>query len=56
MFLHFEVIPDHLPDRLKAALTRFPPGVLQLEIGVQSFNPEVQQRISRRQDNALRKL
>lgn len=51
LFLHFEVIPDHLPDRLKAMLAQFPPGVLQLEIGIQSFNVEVQQRISRRQDN-----
>ncbi|PKO87716.1 MAG: B12-binding domain-containing radical SAM protein [Betaproteobacteria bacterium HGW-Betaproteobacteria-10] len=51
LFLHFEVIPDHLPDRLKAMIARFPPGVLQFEVGIQSFNPEVQQRISRRQDN-----
>ncbi|MDD2742576.1 MAG: radical SAM protein [Rhodocyclaceae bacterium] len=51
LFLHFEVIPDHLPDRLKAMISRFPPGVLQFEIGIQTFNPEVQERISRRQDN-----
>jgi hypothetical protein len=51
--LHFEVVPDHLPDRLKAMLVQFGPGVLQLEIGIQSFNPEVQQRIARRQDNAM---
>ncbi len=51
LFLHFEVIPDHLPDRLKAMITRFPPGVLQFEVGIQTFSPEVQQRISRRQDN-----
>jgi len=51
LFIHFEVIPDHLPDRLKALIAKFPPGSLQLEIGIQSFNPEVQQRISRRQDN-----
>lgn len=52
LFLHFEVIPDHLPDRLKAMLAQFPPGVLQLEVGVQSLNVVVQQTISRRQDNA----
>lgn len=52
LFLHFEVIPDHLPDRLKTLLAQFPPGVLQLEIGVQSFNQAVQHTISRRQDNA----
>ena len=52
LFLHFEVIPDHLPERLKTLLAQFPPGVLQLEVGVQSFNEAVQQTISRRQDNA----
>lgn len=52
LFLHFEVIPDHLPDGLKELLVLFPPGTLQLEVGVQSFHPEVQQRISRKQDNA----
>ncbi len=51
LFLHFEVIPDHLPDRLKAMIAQFPPGVLQFEVGIQSFNVEVQQHISRRQDN-----
>ena len=51
LFVHFEVIPDHLPDRLKAMIAQFPPGVLQFEVGIQSFNVEVQQRISRRQDN-----
>ena len=51
LFVHFEVIPDHLPDRLKTLIAQFPPGVLQLEVGIQTFNAEVQQRISRRQDN-----
>lgn len=52
LFLHFEVIPDHLPERLKDMIARFPPGVLQFEVGIQTFNPDVQQAISRRQDNA----
>ncbi len=52
LFVHFEVIPDHLPDKLKEKIAEFPPGVLQFEIGIQSFNVQVQQRISRRQDNA----
>jgi len=52
LFVHFEVVPDHLPERLRQMIARFPPGVLQLEVGVQSFNVEVQQRIARRQDNA----
>ncbi len=52
LFLHFEVIPDHLPARLKAMIAQFPPGVLQLEVGIQSFDEAAQQRISRKQDNA----
>ena len=52
LLVHFEVIPDHLPDRLKELISQFPPSVLQFEVGIQSFNEEVQQRISRRQDNA----
>lgn len=52
LFLHFEVIPDHLPDGLRELLVQFPPGTLQLEVGIQTFNAEVQQHISRRQDNA----
>jgi len=51
LYLHFEVIPDNLPDRLKDVIQRFPPGKLQFEIGVQSFDPVIQARISRRQDN-----
>ncbi len=50
-FLHFELIPDHLPEALKAKIAAFTPGALQFEIGIQSFNPEVQQRISRKQNN-----
>lgn len=50
-FLHFELIPDHLPERLKAVIQRFPAGSLQFEIGVQTFNTDTQQLISRRQDN-----
>jgi radical SAM superfamily enzyme YgiQ (UPF0313 family) len=51
VFVHFEVVPDSLPDRLKELIAQFPEGALQFEVGIQSFNPEVQQRISRRQDN-----
>ena len=52
MFLHFEVVPDRLPGALKDVIRRFPPGALQFEVGVQSFNEEVAARINRRQDNA----
>ena len=51
LFLHFELIPDRLPDALKDTLKKFPAGSLQFEIGVQSFTPEVQALISRKQDN-----
>ena len=52
LFLHFELIPDRLPEALRETIQRFPPGSLQFEIGVQSFNPTVQALISRKQDNA----
>ena len=51
LFIHFEVVPDSLHDRLKDLIGQFPAGSLQFEVGIQSFNPAVQQRISRRQDN-----
>ena len=52
VYAHFELVPDHLPDALKDGISKFPPGALQFEIGIQSFNPEVQALVSRRQDNA----
>jgi hypothetical protein len=51
LYLHFEVIPDNLPEKLKAVLPRFPTDSLQFEIGVQTFDPEIQKTINRRQDN-----
>lgn len=51
VFAHFEVVPDHLPDALKEGIRKFPEGTLQFEIGIQSFNPEVQSLISRKQNN-----
>jgi len=51
LFLHFELIPDRLPDALRELLPRFPAGTLQFEIGIQSFNPGVQQLISRKQQH-----
>jgi len=46
-FVHFEVIPDHFPDSLKERIARFPPAALQLEIGIQTLNTEVADRIQR---------
>ena len=51
LFLHFELIPDRLPDVLLDLLPQFPPQSLQFEIGIQSFNPDVQKRISRKQQH-----
>jgi radical SAM superfamily enzyme YgiQ (UPF0313 family) len=52
VYAHFELVPDHLPDALKEGIAKFPPGALQFEIGIQTFNPEVQALVSRKQDNA----
>ena len=50
LFLHFEMIPDRLPEALREEIAWFPPGALQFEIGIQSFDPDVCDRIRRRQD------
>ena len=50
-FYHFEMVPDRLPEALREIIHKFPPGSLQFEMGVQTFNEEVATRISRRQDN-----
>ena len=52
MHLHFEIVPDRLSDGLKALIAKFAEGVLHLESGVQTLNPDVQAAISRRQDLA----
>ena len=51
LFLHFEMIPDRLPETLRELIVQFPPAVLQFEVGVQTFNDDVAELISRRQDN-----
>ncbi len=53
MFLHFELIPDRLPDSLQELIVQFPSGALQFEVGIQTFNTEVSDLISRQQDNDL---
>ncbi|HVV70613.1 MAG TPA: radical SAM protein, partial [Verrucomicrobiae bacterium] len=49
-FFHFEMIPDRLPEALREVIARFPPGALQFEVGIQTFNDEVGARIKRRQN------
>ena len=51
LFLHFELIPDHLPELLKEKIKLFPSGSLQFEIGIQSFDETTQSIISRKQNN-----
>jgi radical SAM superfamily enzyme YgiQ (UPF0313 family) len=51
LFVHFEMIPDRLPEGLREVIRKFPRGALQFEVGVQTFNPGVSARISRKQDN-----
>lgn len=50
LFLHFEMVPDRLPEGLREIIAKFPPGVLQFEVGIQTFNPDVATLISRRQN------
>lgn len=49
-FLHFELIPDRLPDALRAEIAALPAGGVQFEVGVQTLDDATSQRISRRQD------
>jgi radical SAM superfamily enzyme YgiQ (UPF0313 family) len=49
-FYHFEMIPDRLPAELREIIAKFPPGALQFEVGIQTFNEEVGDRIKRRQN------
>jgi radical SAM superfamily enzyme YgiQ (UPF0313 family) len=49
-FFHFEMVPDRLPETLRKVIAKFPPGTLQFEVGIQTFNKEVGARIKRWQD------
>jgi len=51
LLVHFEMIPDRFPQPLRELICQFPQGVLQFEVGVQTFNEKVAALISRRQDN-----
>lgn len=48
--LHFEMVPDRLPDEIKSRLKQFRPGQIQLEVGIQTWNTTVSELVSRRQD------
>lgn len=49
-FFHFEMVPDRLPEQLREIIAKFPPGALQFEVGIQTFNEEVGTLIKRRQN------
>ena len=53
LYLHFEVVPDNLSEQLKDTIKKFPKHSLQFEIGIQTFDPAIQNLISRKQDNKL---
>ena len=46
-FIHFEVVPDNFPNSLKERIKLFPPASLQLEVGIQTLDSEVSNRIYR---------
>jgi radical SAM superfamily enzyme YgiQ (UPF0313 family) len=50
MFVHFEMVPDRLPEPLREVIARFPAGALQFEVGIQSFDEATSRNISRRQN------
>ncbi len=50
LFVHFEMVPDRLPDALREIIARFPPGALQFEVGIQTFDDATSKNISRRQN------
>ena len=45
--VHFEMVPSRFPRELCETISRFPPGVLRLEVGIQTLNREVSARICR---------
>ncbi|MCX8109088.1 MAG: B12-binding domain-containing radical SAM protein [Verrucomicrobiae bacterium] len=49
LFLHFEMVPDHLTEPLRDRLRRFPKETLHIELGIQTFNTTVAERIHRHQ-------
>jgi radical SAM superfamily enzyme YgiQ (UPF0313 family) len=50
LFLHFEMVPDRLPQEIKNLIQKFPAGSLQFEVGIQTLNPDVAKNVSRKND------
>ncbi len=49
-YVHFEMVPSRFPDNLRTLLMQFAPGTLRLEVGIQTFTPEVAKIIGRPSD------
>ncbi|MBN2725246.1 MAG: DUF4080 domain-containing protein [Deltaproteobacteria bacterium] len=49
--IHFELNPDRIPESFIMCLKDLAPAKIQLELGVQTFNEEVNKRIGRKQQN-----
>ncbi|MEA3290102.1 MAG: DUF4080 domain-containing protein [Campylobacterota bacterium] len=45
--VHFEVIPDNFPEKLREKIKQFPAGALQLEIGIQTLKEDIAKNIKR---------
>ena len=52
LFVHFEMVPDRLPDELRDLVRQFPPACLQFEVGIQTFNDKTADRIQRKHNRA----
>jgi len=50
LFLHFEMVPDRLPEQLRGLIRQFPAGAVQFEVGIQTFDDTTSKNISRRQN------
>jgi radical SAM superfamily enzyme YgiQ (UPF0313 family) len=48
--VHFEMVPGRFPRELRETLSRFPPGSLRLELGLQTFRVETAALIGRASD------
>lgn len=53
IFLHFEMVPDRFPEALRGRIAAFPAGAVQLEVGIQTLQPQVAARVDRRQDTDI---
>ena len=51
--LHFEIMPCRLSEALQQRLAAFPPGVLHLEVGVQTLNEAAAKNVGRTVPNTM---